>query len=146
MKLRRPSAIKQAASNLSNVCGVLAGFNVTLIVLLLTALSPKLSGVQDIVVAFLFTSGGLYINGARILGNASRFLIRESLKSYNVGILLFHLGNLLLTVSFVIICVFMKLLIASFVAILFIIIDCYILKANIKEIINIGIKNYEESH
>ncbi|MBE8990380.1 hypothetical protein [Nostoc sp. LEGE 12450] len=141
MKLRRPSDIKQAASNFCNVCGVIAGFGITLIVVLLTnELSPKLSQVQDSVVALLFISSGLYINGAGILGNASRLPMRKSLKAYNIGIVLFHLGNLLLISSFLIIFVVMKLPITSFIAVLLIIIAFFTLILNLKEIINPGIK------
>lgn len=97
-----------AAVAFSAVSGVLGGFCITIFVLALT-LAPNGSAVTrriDWLAAVFMFAAAVYITSAGYLANAQNTLVHTNPIRRGVfafGILLFHVGNLLLSIGFILI-------------------------------------------
>lgn len=97
--------LKDAAGNFSQLCGVLAGFCIAFVILLLTPAVFSSSGgiTQDWAVSLVILSAALYMLSAAIFANVARFKSVEMRWPYNLGITIFHLSNVLTLGALVII-------------------------------------------
>jgi hypothetical protein len=114
--VKRSPDIDQSASNFCNVCGVMAGFTSTFVVLLLTPNLLSNTQAQDNIIAVFLLAGMLYINGAAILGNIPRITTTVSVFAFNLGIGSFHLANVFFAYAFNLLLDGFSLSIASLVA------------------------------
>ena len=90
----------------SAVSGVLGGFCITILVLALTLPNATTSRRIDWLAAVIMSAAAIYITSAGYLVNAHNTLVhsfQSRRRNFSRGILLFHLGNLFLSVSFILI-------------------------------------------
>jgi hypothetical protein len=124
-----------AAVAFSAVSGVLGGFCITIFVLALTLIpsgSPVPRRIDWLAAVFMFASA-VYITSAGYLANAQNTLVHPNRIRRGVfafGILLFHIGNLLLSVGFILIAY--PLRITFVVSIIVCVFACYVAFINFR--------------
>jgi len=97
---RRVKDISSAAAAFSQVTGILGGFGVTIVVLALSPGTLPNSNGKDWIVGVVLLGATIYITSSGILANAMTFEDqRMSSAAFNLGIFLFHLGNLALCIG-----------------------------------------------
>ncbi len=104
---------RATATAFSQLTGVLGGFSMTILVLVLT-LSNEGKGARDWTVALLLIGAMAYICAAGILANSmnagrfarlsrnSRTVLQYQHDAFNIGIMLFHIGNIFLPIAIVV--------------------------------------------
>jgi hypothetical protein len=96
----RVKNISSAAAAFSQVTGVLGGFGVTIVVLALNPSTFPNGNGKDWIVGVVMLGAAIYITASGILANAMTFEDQRMRNSvFNLGIFLFHLGNLVLCVG-----------------------------------------------
>lgn len=107
--------LRDSSSNFSQLCGVLAGFCVAFVILFLTPSVFPIGEVvtQDWAVSLVLFSATTYTLSAAIFANAPRLKSAHLRWAYNLGIIFFHLSNLLVLGALSIIIKAFQLLLAS---------------------------------
>ncbi len=100
ISIRRVKDISSAAAAFSQVTGILGGFAITIVVLVLSPGILQNEIGKDWIVGVVLLGAAIYITASGLLANAMTFEDpRMSASVFNVGIFLFHLGNLTLCVG-----------------------------------------------
>jgi len=114
---RRITDISAAAGAFSQVTGLLGGFAVTIVVLALSPGTIPGSTGRDWIVAIVLLGAAVYITASGILANAMTFEDQRMRNNvFNVGIFLFHLGNLMLCVGILLTTFEFPMVVARYVA------------------------------
>ena len=114
---RRVKDISSAAAAFSQVTGILGGFAVTIVVLALSPGAFQDGAGKDWIVGIVLLGAAIYITASGLLANAMTFEDpRMSGSVFNVGIFLFHLGNLMLCVGILLTTFQIQMLISRVVA------------------------------
>lgn len=103
----------QAGQAFSQVSGLLGGFSLTIMTLILSRLDIE-SKLRDWTVAIFLLAAGVYIFAAGILANT---IFKEQV-AFDTGLLLFHLANLCLVIGLALFVFQLKLRVAMIVALI----------------------------